>query len=121
MSQTIQAESKPNKVQTTLTYKQTKLNLSRPSIKQTSETKRGYSYTKSCQHSKSKQAAGNERKQTECIASKQDVVSEVPAIVTLPEIRRVLGEEGVTKIVVDLETSSRGTVGSLGFIVGYIQ
>ncbi len=104
MSQTIQAESKTKKVQTTLTYKQTKLNLS--SIKQTDQTKGDM--TKPSQVGKLKQNADKDYKQTQCVESKKEFVSEIPAVVTLPEIRRVLDTEGVTKIVMDLETSSRG-------------
>jgi hypothetical protein len=97
MSQTIQAESKTKKVQTTLTYKQTN---------ETNQTKGDM--TKPSQAGKLKQNADKDYMQTQCVGSKKEFVSEIPAIVTLPEIRRVLDTEGVTKIVMDLETSSRG-------------
>ena len=100
MSHNNQVESKSKKVQTKLAYKQTKLNLGRLSIKQTSDDTK--------QKDTTNHNPKNDSKQAECAASKKPFVTEIPAIVTSPEIRRVLDAEGVTKIVLDLETSSQG-------------
>jgi hypothetical protein len=107
MSQTFQVEpSKSRKVQTTLTYKQTKLNLGKLCITQSDET----DTTKPSHDNKLRHSPKNNGKQAECIASKEQAVSEIPAIITSPEIIRVLNTDGVTKIVMDLETSSRGRI-----------
>ena len=107
MSQTNQVESKSKKVQTKLAYKQTKLNLGRLSIKHTSDDTKPKDTTKPFQD-KLQHNPKNDSKQADCAASKKPLVTEIPAIVTSPEIRRVLDAEGVTKIVMDLETSSQG-------------
>ena len=106
MSQTVKAESKSKKVQTTLAYKQTKLNLGRLGIKQTSDDTKPKDTAKPSQD-KLRHNPKNDSKQAECAASKKQFVTDIPAIVTSPEIRRVLDAEGVTKIVMDLETSSQ--------------
>ena len=104
MSNVVHIKTKPGKIQTTLGYKQTKLNLSRQNNKQSDEIKNEN------QESELRQDSGERGfEQTELMKSKKEAaVQDVPAIVTSPEIRRVLGEEGVTKVVIDLETSSRG-------------
>lgn len=107
MSKTIQVASK---VQTTLKHTQTKLDLSSFSIKDTVETKTAENKcAKSCQYTKTEHKIDNDCKLKESVAIKEDAsIPEIPPIVTIPEIRRVLCVEGVTKISVDLETSSRG-------------
>ena len=106
MSQTIQADAKAlvaSKVQTKLKYTQTKLDLSTFSIKDTVETK---SDTK--QDNKAEYKSNDDCKHIECEEIKEDVIPDIPPVLTVPEIKRVLCVEGVTKISMDLETASRG-------------
>lgn len=107
MSFTIQAapaNSKLSKVETTLKYRQTKLNLNQYSVKRIGETKGDCLETKPQRNSEKGTC-----EQAECVQSENEHVKEVPPVVPIPEIRRVLAG-GFTKVVIDLETTSRGKV-----------
>ncbi|XP_028412163.1 uncharacterized protein LOC114534884 [Dendronephthya gigantea] len=104
MSNVVQIKTKHCKVQTTFGYKQTKLNLDSQSNKQSDESKAKGEYKKS---KRQQDSSGKVCSQAEPVKSEKEVVHEVPAIVTSPEIRRVMVKEGVTKVVIDLETTSR--------------
>ena len=104
MSDISKAKPHVSKVQTQLKYEQTKLDLSKLNINQSDEVKDN-KYAKPSEDIKPKQDA-EDYKPIKSLATV--VVSDVPAVVTLPDIRRVADTDGVTKIVIDLETSSRG-------------
>ena len=107
MSKPIQDYFKASNVQTRPKYTQTKLHQGRSSIKDTVEVKMAAN-----KHGKSDNKTGhkvvNDCTHLDIAAVKKDAVPDIPPIVTAPEIRRVLCLEGVTKISIDLETSSRG-------------
>ena len=110
MSKPIQDYFKAINVQTRYThtqYTQTKHDLERFSIKDTVEVKMAANkHGKS--DNKTEHKAVNDCTHLDIAAVKKDAVPDIPPIVTAPEIRRVLCLDGVTKISIDLETSTRG-------------
>lgn len=107
MSQTLQASSRTTKPQTTLKHKQSKLTHAHRPDELKEEVQ---CFRTECEKSRSNLTAFS---QTEYAGNKAEMSNEIPGILTLPEVKRVEAGKGVTKVVIDLETSSRGRLKSI--------